>query len=457
MTGFMQEEPRQLMHDSRRQVGQEVTDSDFCQLDDGGRISNLPQDLLHCILRRLSVDDAATTSVLSKEWRYIWAMNTHLVLDKLFFAQLTAKIIDKEAHQSAFSRAVEKIILVYLNNLVSFNLYIPPKIDRCPVTRWIEHFVKKGLRYLELNNYENKAYEIPSCLFDCVTLRGLKLTICILNAPKCTIFTNLLQVILTNVTFNADISFGTQLRHLRLDQCTGLKHLGTQFTKGNSLTTVLLIGGEQIDWRWFEFTSLLRRLALEFTSYSNFIPNKAINVVKFLNVLPSIFAFCTSGFTLGVCRPGLTNGHATKCDNLKELILNCVGSYDLCQISNAIYLISCLPNLQRLEILLQVDDKSRDFIASTSNLDATDWNDMSLRQLQTVIIMDVDGSKYVSHLVKILLASSPALEVMSLRIHVGLTDPTEKLKIKQELEHFPRRSSAAQVLWFQNHPNSRPK
>lgn len=82
---------------------------------------------------------------------------------------------------------------------------------------------------------------------------------------------------------------------------------------------------------------------------------------------------------------------------------------------------------------------------------------MSLRHLQTVIIMNVDGSKYVSHLVKVLLASSPALQVMSLQIHAGLTDPSEKLKIKQELEHFPRRSSAAQVLWFQNHSNSTPE
>lgn len=303
MTGFMQEEQRQLMVDSRRQVGgvgQEVTGSLISQIDDGDRLSNLPQDLLHCILRRLSLDDAARTSVLSKAWRYIWAMNTKLVLGELFFSRLTSNITDEEAHRSAFSRAVEMVILVHLGNLESLQLYIPPKIDRCSVTRWIEHFVKKGIRYVNLDNHKNNAYEIPSCLFDCVTLIFLKLDTWILNAPKCTIFTNLLQVTLINVTFTADISFGTQLTRLVLVQCTGIKHLGSQFTKGNNLTMVALIGKEQIDWRWFEFTSLLRCLALKITSDFHFIGVKPINIIKFLNTLPSIFAFDTSGITLQV-------------------------------------------------------------------------------------------------------------------------------------------------------------
>lgn len=48
----------------------------------------------------------------------------------------------------------------------------------------------------------------------------------------------------------------------------------------------------------------------------------------------------------------MINGRATKCENLKELTLTRLGSYDLCHISNAIYLIRCLPNLQILRIAL---------------------------------------------------------------------------------------------------------
>lgn len=81
-------------------------------------------------------------------------------------------------------------------------------------------------------------------------------------------------------------------------------------------------------------------------------------------------------------------------------------------------------------------------------MDSVIWNDISPRRLRTVLIWDVDGSEYVSHLVKILLASLPALKVMSLRIRKDLADPSENLKIKEELEHFPRRSLKAQVRWL---------
>ncbi|WOH10741.1 hypothetical protein DCAR_0730211 [Daucus carota subsp. sativus] len=48
----------------------------------------------------------------------------------------------------------------------------------------------------------------------------------------------------------------------------------------------------------------------------------------------------------------MINGRATKFDNLKELGLCPLGSYNLCQISNAIYLIRCFPSLRRFLAIL---------------------------------------------------------------------------------------------------------
>ncbi|KAK1362986.1 hypothetical protein POM88_038547 [Heracleum sosnowskyi] len=179
--------PKRRKLDSRRLVvsgggGGDESDSKVLQLDDIDCISNLPQELIDCILKLLSVKDAARTSVLSEEWRYKWAMNPQLILDKSFFLRLTSKIRkrDKIARCSAFSRAIEKIILVHSGDILGISLYFPLKLDQCSATRWIEHFLNKGTRHLELNNYENHAYEIPSCLFDCVeliNLLNLKLTL----------------------------------------------------------------------------------------------------------------------------------------------------------------------------------------------------------------------------------------------------------------------------------------
>lgn len=55
-----------------------------------------------------------------------------------------------------------------------------------------------------------------------------------------------------------------------------------------------------------------------------------------------------------VCRRGLpvTDGFATKVENLKELTLNCLGRHNSFQFSDALDIIRCLPNLQRLQIVL---------------------------------------------------------------------------------------------------------
>lgn len=95
---------------------------------------------------------------------------------------------------------------------------------------------------------------------------------------------------------------------------------------------------------------------------------------------------------------------------------------------------------------MQVDDESVNHPASTSNFDSINWKDILLDQLHTIYIEGIVDSSYVFHFVKILLASSPSLKVMSLLCGSAVTDPSEKLKIKQELQNLPRRSFAAQVL-----------
>lgn len=279
-------------------VARDGSDSELLQLNDRDRISNLLQDVIHCIIKCLSIHDAARTSVLSKQWRYIWGMNTHLVLDKLFFSRLISNK-DEDEHQSAFSRAIEMIILAHISPVLSFNLYIPPKLNQCHVPRWIEHFLNNKVRELELTNSEKSVFEISSHIFDCQELVKLTLTTWILTPPvNFRSFTNLINVQLTDISITADFTFGSQLRQLYFDRCSGIQHLRCQFINGNNLTKFIIRSSENIDWRWLEFTKL-EEFGLEWTD-ANSNTWKSINLIKLLRIVPTITKLFLSGYTIQV-------------------------------------------------------------------------------------------------------------------------------------------------------------
>ncbi|KAM1046624.1 hypothetical protein COP2_026696 [Malus domestica] len=61
----------------------------FCICKDDGhrwavlqdRISNLPPEILVCIVSLLPLKEAAATSILSRQWRHVWASTTTLSFD----------------------------------------------------------------------------------------------------------------------------------------------------------------------------------------------------------------------------------------------------------------------------------------------------------------------------------------------------------------------------------------
>nr|XP_016485514.1 PREDICTED: putative F-box/FBD/LRR-repeat protein At5g56810 isoform X4 [Nicotiana tabacum] len=80
------------------------------------RISALPKNVIDGILELLPVEDAARTSILSKNWRYIWVMLPNLVLNKLFCNKLAAR------SQYVFKDNVDKILLQHSGDIVKSKL-----------------------------------------------------------------------------------------------------------------------------------------------------------------------------------------------------------------------------------------------------------------------------------------------------------------------------------------------
>lgn len=272
------------------------------------RISNLPTNLIDLILEYLPTRDAARTSILSEPWRNIWAMHPRLYLDENFFAQLLAsqkfsRLDDEQTKFIEVSETISNILLAHNGPILDFLLYIPedlPFHQSKVMGLWIKNVSNKGVKELKLLNVSLYACTVPSHLFSCSQLTHLTLSNCILNPPLgFEGFCNLIRVQLLLVNINADMSFGTQLKELVMELCTGIEHLGSQFKCGNNLLMLNIDESEGIDWQWFECTQKLQDLRLRM----NGMPSSSEEVItldKLVGNLPRITSLFLDGLFLKV-------------------------------------------------------------------------------------------------------------------------------------------------------------
>ncbi|XP_019159988.1 PREDICTED: F-box/FBD/LRR-repeat protein At1g13570-like [Ipomoea nil] len=187
-------------------------------------ISNLPTDVLNCILDCLPARDAARTSILCRKWRYIWAGHPNLVLDPKNIVTVT---------KNDFVGIGNRILLQHIGPILSFDVNLSdvhmsqyPNIDP-----WILYLSRNGLRALTVENSSYDLYALPSYVFLCQELTYLDLTNCIFKQPCGTIrsFQNLKELFMYQVAFKPEVSASifaaSKLEHLRLVNCSGMDHL----------------------------------------------------------------------------------------------------------------------------------------------------------------------------------------------------------------------------------------
>ncbi|KAL1808649.1 hypothetical protein ACET3Z_025639 [Daucus carota] len=415
---------------------------------DDDRISNLPVALKQTILDLVPVRDAARTCTLSKAWRETWTTRPCLVLNKLFYLQVISNKNEEAEQLSAFSSALDKIFAVQTGPIVETEIYIPPKLESHHIHQWIQHLTETDVEVFRLDNSENDACLVPSVFFDFAKLKVLELDKWILSPPpesRC--FSNLVSVDLIRVLIAAPVSFGTQLQHLELHICDGIEHL--VFTNINNLKTLIIGMSSKIDWRWLENAKNLERFSLVL-SQADFIQSKSVNLIKLLSNCTRINFLLLHDFLLEILGPDpfTLKTHATRMVNLKTLDLR-VLSFNLLRISNCLCLIRNLPNLQNLIVTL-------DFEVTRSNsadsaieryLEELDREDVVLNKLQIVQIHGVIGVRSELQFSKVLLASSPSLEEISVFCSRAVSNPNEKLRIKQEFLELIKKSQHSQLLW----------
>lgn len=422
------------------------------------RISNLPRPLIDAILELLPVRDVAKTSILSRTWRNIWGTHPKLIFDDYFFSELVSKK-DEEAQLFEAVRTVNEILLLHSGPISKFLLFIPPDLPlhECLETDfWIKNVSNNGVREFGFLNAQKVPYTMPSYLFSCLELNDLTLGQCILSPPLIFRgFSNLVSVMLMNVIITADISFGPKLKQLIMKRCIGIKHLGCLF-KNHSNLSILIINCGDIDWKLFECTQKVHLVTLTLKVATN-PREKIVNLEESVGSMPRMNNLCVDDFFLKSLKPAATVPKmlTTAMENLKYLYFSGVGFHDLVQIQYVLCLIRSSPNLQYLSIGpnpkgnsrdgLDLEAASKDSVKSVEMYLQLPIRDMILDKLQTVDITGMVGSRAELRFIKLMLVSSPSLEIMSLGYSSSI-DESVRSRISRELLQFNRCASTTVEL-----------
>uniref|UniRef100_A0A1S4ALB6 F-box/FBD/LRR-repeat protein At1g13570 n=2 Tax=Nicotiana tabacum TaxID=4097 RepID=A0A1S4ALB6_TOBAC len=410
------------------------------------RISALPRDVIDGILELLPVEEAARTSILSKEWRYIWATLPYLVLDKNFCLKLTKK--------SAFNLidTIDKILLQHTGDIVKFILdvsmtFLSPYPD---IDRWMLYVTRNGVKELTLNMSNNTSYKLPFYIFNCPTLTRLKLFNCVFKPPTSFLgFPNLITLYLSKVTFVLASEFfvikAPLFTNLTLKYCDGIQHLKIV---SSQLLSLIVCESHYLELNCFTNCKKLKRLGLVGKVVDSVKYVERSTLEQLLLRLPSLEVLQLDSYFLELLSANtVPKGLPFTLDCVRKLTLS-VDFGKLGQTSCALQLIDCSPNLSNLEIRI------RKAITTSNNADAVlkyvdtpVCLDRPLNKLKHAVICSFMGSKEELLFIKLLFARTPSLVRMNIKQNRAF-DSTEERNITTELMRFPRASPKAELFYF---------
>ncbi|KAM3269330.1 hypothetical protein P3S67_030212 [Capsicum chacoense] len=124
------------------------------------RISNLPSDLIACILGKLSIRDAIRTSVLDKKWRFYYLNVRRLVFDDKFWKEIGNFILRGKSGDvhvpkfCEFDEIITKSLLLHPGRLFKFKVCVPydglsTEFTPC-VSKWILYLSSRNIKKLTL-------------------------------------------------------------------------------------------------------------------------------------------------------------------------------------------------------------------------------------------------------------------------------------------------------------------
>ncbi|CAN6277846.1 unnamed protein product [Urochloa humidicola] len=132
------------------------------------RLSALPDDLLHLVLRRLDARQAVRDlSRLSRRWRRLWASSPFVTLTRSGYRE-------KFGNNLLLRRDPAAPLRVFCLHISYSNCFGQHEFQR----RWLRDAISRGgLRVLELTFRCSHDFELPDCLFTCATLEEMEINL----------------------------------------------------------------------------------------------------------------------------------------------------------------------------------------------------------------------------------------------------------------------------------------
>lgn len=135
-------------------------------------INSLPEALIYHILSFLSTKEAALTSLLSKKWRYLFALVSNLDFDD------TICMLDQQTTENhrSFMDFVDRVLVLRGNVPVNkFSLHCEKGVDNVGTTRWISKAYELGVSDLDLRVASDWYDLFPSNVFVSKSLVRLRI------------------------------------------------------------------------------------------------------------------------------------------------------------------------------------------------------------------------------------------------------------------------------------------
>ncbi|KAK9078989.1 hypothetical protein SSX86_000658 [Deinandra increscens subsp. villosa] len=380
------------------------------------RISKLPAGIIETILCLLPIQEAAGTSILSREWRYHW-----ITIPKLVFVEDSFQVSSSGAEPSVleqrfdgpsqrkgmtkrckFFYAIYQVLLMHPGPIEEFTLCMDTDESCVEIDHIILHLSKRNtVKILKLDL--NGMYTLPLSLFSL-----------------------------------------HQLRELHLDG--GALDLRSSFNGSSSLTTLDLREVYTCDETLLQILStcpLLKRLTIMSDDGTTDVSGTS-TIVDLIRCLPGI-EYLSIWFFIFLCfAPNrLPKELPTTLVHLKYLCMEFVSFRHEYSLPFFVLLIRSSPNLEKLKLSMLEEELFGQH--ATGSLTIEDYPDIMLAHLNELEILHFSNEENELAVVKLILAKSPVLKNVRILLSNEF-DTDEKLKMSQILLSSPCASPVINII-----------
>ncbi|XP_076923347.1 F-box/FBD/LRR-repeat protein At1g13570-like [Bidens hawaiensis] len=363
-------------------------------------ISKLPIGVIETILCLLPIQEAARTSILSREWRYRW-----INIPKLAFNEDTFEVSTDGAEYSVLEQtfdhpsnrrvmtkrcklfyAIYQVLLMHQGPIYEFTLSMAVDGSCVEIDHIILHLLKNNnVKILKLDF--RGGYTLPLSFFSLHHLTEVYLTCCdFCHQPSSSGFRSLTALDLQE-------TWTSEKALLRLlSSCPLLKRLAIMSDHGT-----IDVSGDSTIADFIECLPVIEYLSIWFSIFSLFRP--------LLKEVPTTFV------------------------HLKYLSMEWVWLKHIYAVPLLVLLIRSSPNLEKLKLEICVDDDLFDK-SVTGSVTFKDYSNIMLEPLNELEILHISDAYNELNFVKLILAKSPVLKKVGILLWDWLAK-YKKLQISQ--------------------------